>query len=172
MACDSAGIHFILSATHSHRPIQINWDVVLGQPAIRRRVGLPALMRAAKWSPAIYQELIPKRFDLRVTIVGHKIYAAAIDSQSDPAAALDWRQTDNPRLPHHPVTLPDEISDKLLRMMEALRLTFGAVDMVLTPDGEYVFLEVNPNGQWLWIDDTLGYGISHAVAEWLAGARV
>lgn len=124
----------------------------------------------AKWSPAIYQELIPKRFDLRVTIVGHKIYAAAIDSQSDPAAALDWRQTDNPRLPHHPVTLPEEISDKLLRMMASLRLTFGAVDMVLTPDGEYVFLEVNPNGQWLWIDDNLGYGISNAVAEWLAGA--
>jgi glutathione synthase/RimK-type ligase-like ATP-grasp enzyme len=127
-------------------------------------------IESARWSPAIYQALVPKRFDLRVTIVGRKIFAAAIDSQSDPAASLDWRQTNNQRLPHHRATIPDEIAVKLFSMMDSLRLTFGAFDMVLTPSGEYVFLEVNPSGQWLWIDDMLEYGISDAVALWLAGA--
>jgi glutathione synthase/RimK-type ligase-like ATP-grasp enzyme len=127
-------------------------------------------IESARWSPAIYQALVPKHFDLRVTIVGRKIFAAAIDSQSDPAASLDWRQTNNQQLPHHRVTIPDEIAVKLLSMMDSLRLTFGAFDMILTPSGEYVFLEVNPSGQWLWIDDMLEYGISDAVALWLAGA--
>ncbi len=98
-------------------------------------------LESARWSPAIYQELIPKRFDLRITIIGRRIFAAAIDSQSDPAAAIDWRQTSNSKLPHKPFTLPDEILNLLFRLMDSLRLTFGAIDMIQTPDGEYVFLE-------------------------------
>lgn len=128
-----------------------------------------AELDSARLSPAIYQALVPKRFDLRITIVGKRIFAAAIDSQSDPAAIVDWRHTNNPRLPHHSVSLPDHVTAKLLRLMNSLRLTFGAIDMIQTPDNEYVFLEVNPSGQWLWLDDMLGFGISDAVAEWLAG---
>lgn len=124
----------------------------------------------ARWSPAIYQELIPKRFDIRATIVGTQIFAAAIDSQSDPAAAIDWRHTANPNLPHQPIELPLGVQARLLNMMARLGLTFGAVDLVQTPDDEFVFLEVNPNGQWLWIDDQLGFGISDSIASWLAQA--
>ena len=126
-------------------------------------------LETARWSPAIYQALIPKRFDLRVTLVGKKLFCAAIDSQSDPAALVDWRQTDNPRLPHHPISLPGSVRDKLFRMMDSLHLTFAAIDMIQTTRGEYVFLEVNPSGQWLWLDDMLQFGISDAVAHWLAG---
>jgi len=128
-------------------------------------------LESARWSPAIYQELIPKRFDLRITVIGRRIFSAAIDSQSDPTAALDWRQTTNSKLLHRPFTLPEEIANLLFRLMDSLRLTFGAIDMIQTPEGEYVFLEVNPSGQWLWLDDMLQLGISDAVAEWLAGAR-
>lgn len=126
-------------------------------------------LESARLSPAVYQELIRKQFDVRVTIVGEKVFAAAIDSQSDAAAIIDWRQTSNPRLPHHPIVLPEDVNALLLRMMDALHLAFGAVDMIQTPTGEYVFLEINPSGQWLWLDDILGLGISDAVAEWLAG---
>jgi glutathione synthase/RimK-type ligase-like ATP-grasp enzyme len=56
--------------------------------------------------------------------------------------------------------------------MESLHLTFGAIDMIQTPDGDYVFLEVNPSKQWLWLDDMLGFGISDTIAEWLAGAEL
>lgn len=129
-------------------------------------------LEEAKWSPAIYQALVPKLFDLRVTIVGTKIFTVAIDSQSNPAATVDWRQTSDPNLPHYPFVLPKEIAEKLLRLMNSLRLSFAGIDMIQTVDGRYVFLEMNPSGQWLWLDDMLHLGISDAVAEWLAGAQV
>lgn len=122
---------------------------------------------SARWSASIYQEHTLKRYDIRVTIIGQKVFAAAIDSQSDPAAITDWRQTSNPLLPHFHHTLPDALAERLLAFMRSLRLTFGAIDLIQTPDGAYVFLEVNPNGQWLWLDDALDLGISDAIADWL-----
>jgi hypothetical protein len=124
----------------------------------------------ARWSPAIYQELVPKLFDVRVTVVGTRVFAALIDSQSDPAAEIDWRQTNNAQLPHYPAVLPDGLVAKILNLMQALQLSFGAIDLIQTPDGEFVFLEVNPAGQWLWLDDKLELGISDAVADWLTPA--
>lgn len=126
-------------------------------------------LECARYSPSIYQEMIPKRFDLRITIVGRKIFAAAIDSQSDPRATVDWRHTADPNLPHHAIALPAQIENRLLKLMDSLGLTFGAIDMIETPTGELVFLEVNPSGQWLWLDEILDLGISRSLAEWLAG---
>jgi glutathione synthase/RimK-type ligase-like ATP-grasp enzyme len=125
-------------------------------------------LQDAALSPTIYQQLIPKRFDIRVTVVGRRIFAAAIDSQSDPDASVDWRRTSNPELPHHRVDLPSELKESIVSFMDALALEYGALDFVLTPDGRYIFLEINPNGQWLWLDDMLSLGISSEIAEWLA----
>ena len=51
--------------------------------------------------------------------------------------------------------------------MDALHLSFGAIDLIQTTSGDYLFLEVNPSGQWLWLDDMLDFGISDSIAEWL-----
>lgn len=122
----------------------------------------------AALSPTIYQEFLPKAYDIRVTIVGSKLFAVSIDSQSDPSATIDWRKTENPLLPHSPITLPESLQRSLLELMSRLSLFYGAIDLVLTPDGRFVFLEINPNGQWLWIDETLSLGISQSIAEWLS----
>ncbi len=122
----------------------------------------------AALSPTIFQQLLPKKFDVRVTIVGERIFAAAIDSQSDLDASVDWRRTSNPALPHHKIALPAELESKILTLMRELNLQYGALDFVLTPTGEYVFLEINPNGQWLWLDDMLSLGISSSIADWLS----
>jgi glutathione synthase/RimK-type ligase-like ATP-grasp enzyme len=55
--------------------------------------------------------------------------------------------------------------------MDSLRLSFAAIDMIQSEDGEYVFLEVNPSGQWLWLDEMLNFGISEAIAKWLGGVE-
>lgn len=128
-------------------------------------------LESARLSPSIYQELIPKQFDIRVTIVGQRIFAAAIDSQSDPSATIDWRCTSNPQLPHYRVVLPEHVIGQLLRLMDALGLVFGAIDLIQTTKGDYYFLEVNPSGQWLWMDDMLNLGISDSIAEWLGQQR-
>jgi glutathione synthase/RimK-type ligase-like ATP-grasp enzyme len=124
-------------------------------------------------APVIYQEMIPKLFDIRVTIVGQEVFSAAIDSQSVPSARIDWRRTDTNQLKHTVHELPSRISTLCLTLVAELGLSFGALDLVLTPEGEYVFLEVNPNGQWAWIEDILGLPISESIASWLlAHARV
>jgi glutathione synthase/RimK-type ligase-like ATP-grasp enzyme len=116
----------------------------------------------------IYQEFLPKAYDIRVTIVGRKLFAVSIDSQSDPSAVIDWRKTENPLLPHAPIELPAPLQRSLMELMSRLSLAYGAIDLVLTPDGRYIFLEINPNGQWLWIDEMLSLGISHSIAERLS----
>lgn len=121
-----------------------------------------------KWCPVIFQRFIPKDLDIRVTVVDKRIFAAAIDSQADPLATVDWRRTRDPDLPHMPIELPTSIESKIVQLMKRLDLSFGALDFALTPDGRFVFLEVNPSGQWLWLDDRLDLGITQAVADWLS----
>jgi len=55
--------------------------------------------------------------------------------------------------------------------MDSLGLVFGALDFVVTPDGQWIFLEINPNGQWFWIERQTGMPISTALAELLRGPR-
>jgi glutathione synthase/RimK-type ligase-like ATP-grasp enzyme len=125
-------------------------------------------VESARICPSIYQPLLEKACDIRVTVVGDRLFVAEIDSQSDPDAAVDWRRTSNPDLPHRRGMLSASVAVGILRLTRLLGLTFAAIDLVRTPSGEYVFLEVNPNGQWLWLDDTLNLGITQAVADWLA----
>lgn len=122
---------------------------------------------AIRLAPVIYQPLIPKLSDIRVTVVGRRLFAVAIDSQSDPAASVDWRRTENEDLPHSVHQLPPRLEELCLAYVSSLGLSYGAIDLVLTPEGEYVFLEINPNGQWVWMEEKLGLPISGAVASWL-----
>jgi len=118
-------------------------------------------------APVIYQQCIAKECDIRVTVVGTEIYTAAIHSQSVPSAVTDWRKSETDDLPHSRHDLPDNVSSLCLQLLNEMNLSFGAIDLVLTSGGEYYFLEVNPNGQWLWIEDRLGFPISLSIARWL-----
>jgi glutathione synthase/RimK-type ligase-like ATP-grasp enzyme len=117
-------------------------------------------------APVIYQRHISKQCDVRVTVVGDKIYAARIESQAVDTARVDWRRADV-SLDHEAHQLPPAVSTACLQLMADLHLAFGAIDFVLTPGGDYVFLEVNPGGQWLWLEDKLGFPISDDIAAWL-----
>jgi glutathione synthase/RimK-type ligase-like ATP-grasp enzyme len=128
-----------------------------------------AQLDAAVPCPAIYQALILKCCDVRVTVVGagDRIFTAEIESQSDPDAVIDWRRTSNPDLPHKATDLPEDVTAGIIELMKRLGLSFGALDLVRDDKGNYWFLEINPNGQWLWLEDFLGFDISAAIAEWL-----
>jgi hypothetical protein len=60
------------------------------------------------------------------------------------------------------------VEEKLLRLMQRLGLAFGAVDMRRTPDGRHVFLEINPAGQWLFVEDRTGQPITGALCSLMA----
>jgi glutathione synthase/RimK-type ligase-like ATP-grasp enzyme len=116
------------------------------------------------------QNYIEKQFELRITVVEDRIFACKIDSQTldDNKGKVDWRQGYDYGLKYEPVELPEKISRFCLLFLKAMNLHFGCFDMIVTPENEYVFLECNPNGQWLWIELETGMKISEAVAEILS----
>jgi glutathione synthase/RimK-type ligase-like ATP-grasp enzyme len=115
--------------------------------------------------PSLFQEYIEKDHELRITIVGDETFCCRIDSQSVDGAKTDWRQVDPSKVPHRIVPLDPGIEDKLRQMLQRYGLRYGAFDMIVTPQGEYVFLELNPNGQWLWIELMTGAPITNALVQ-------
>jgi glutathione synthase/RimK-type ligase-like ATP-grasp enzyme len=127
--------------------------------------------KSIKLAPTLIQEYIPKKFDLRITVVGKNVFACAIHSQETPETSEDWRQYYK-NAPHTPFCLPDYISEKLIFLTQRLGLVFGAIDMILTPDERFVFIEDNPNGQWYWIQEMAGLNIAESIAKMLKRASV
>lgn len=103
----------------------------------------------------IYQVKVPKKYELRVTVMGSNLYAIRINSQEHPKGLEDWRYIPTNELKLELVELPNPIKEQCYKMMKALGLLFGCFDLIVTPEGDYYFLEVNEQGQFLWIDDLL-----------------
>ena len=116
--------------------------------------------------PATFQELLPKSLEIRVTVVGRRVMSAAIDSQVSTLATHDWRR-DGLRMIHdwQLYQLPEEVEEKILRLMDYFSLNYGAIDIILTPDGKHVFLELNPCGEFFWLERFPGLPISDAIAD-------
>lgn len=105
-----------------------------------------------RFVPSLFQDYIPKSSELRITVIGNRILTVQIHSQEHALAHHDWRRANSTELRHTPYELPSDIAKKCATLVKSYGLAFGAIDMILTPDGEYVFLEMNPNGQWAWIE--------------------
>lgn len=118
-------------------------------------------------APVTFQEFVEKQSDIRVTVVGDNVFAAEILSQASQSSRVDWRATEDPNLPHRRHELPDQVASLCRSLTGALGLSFGAIDLALYADGQYMFFEINPNGEWVWIEDQLQFPISQTIAEWL-----
>ncbi len=118
-----------------------------------------------KYAPSLFQEYIPKQKELRITVVGENAIAAEIDSQKAHHTKHDWRNYDRNRTPYTLHELPREIHDKLVALVKKRGLNYGTCDMVITPKGEYVFLEINPAGQYAWIENILGVDITGLICD-------
>lgn len=111
----------------------------------------------------LFQTWVDKAYEVRLTVIDDDFFAIRIDAES-PAAAIDWR-TDYNNLTYSVVGTPDEVRQDVSRLLDMLRLRFAALDFVVTPSGEWVFLEANPNGQWAWLQDATGAPIAVAIAD-------
>lgn len=118
------------------------------------------------------QEYIPKQYELRVTVVHDQIFACKIDSQAqgEEEGKIDWRQGCDLGLKYCIVEVPGFVRTFCLEYLKRMHLNFGCFDFILTPGNEYVFLECNPNGQWLWIEHETGLAISKGIARILMHA--
>lgn len=104
-------------------------------------------------TPGIFQVEIKKKFELRITCFGHYLVAAKLHSQKHPDGLIDWRAIRREPMLVEPFDLPEAVANKIRLFMQRMGLVFGAFDMIVTPDDDYVFLEVNEQGQFLWIEE-------------------
>lgn len=122
-------------------------------------------------APILFQEYVSKETELRVTVIGNSIFAAEIGSQSVQGAEHDWRRAAPGTLRFRSVRLPGIIADSCIHLVSQLGLAFGAIDMIKTPDQRYVFLELNPNGQWGWLERATGDSYTDAIVHNLVNAE-
>ena len=125
-------------------------------------------IRLIQSTPSFFQEQLDKSYEVRVTVVGQTVFAVRIDSQAYEATKVDWR---NPayidKLNYRSINLPKIIQCQCQQMVRELGLNFGAIDLVVNSKGDYIFLEINPNGQWQWLEYFTGINISGAIADML-----
>ncbi|MEU1203526.1 ATP-grasp ribosomal peptide maturase [Streptomyces sp. NPDC005813] len=109
----------------------------------------------------LFQKLVAKTADVRVTVIGRRVFCVRIDSD-----LLDWR-TNYSRLTYTPIQPPPDIESALHRYMDFFGLVFGAFDFCVDADGRWWFLECNPSGQWHWLEPETGLPMSAALADLL-----
>lgn len=109
-------------------------------------------------TPVYLQHYIKKQYEVRITIIAKKVYAVRIDTKNK----IDWRM-DYSNHRYSLIDCPKDIIRKCYQMMLDFNLVFGAFDFVVTPENEWIFLEINPNGQWLWLEQSLGLDISQHI---------
>jgi glutathione synthase/RimK-type ligase-like ATP-grasp enzyme len=105
-------------------------------------------------SPGIFQELVTKAYELRITAIGNRLFTAKLRSQEVQEGRIDWRGAFD-RLPMEPADIPVPVADACRQIMADLGLVFGCFDIIVTPEGDYVFLEVNEMGAFLWVEERL-----------------
>jgi hypothetical protein len=121
--------------------------------------------------PYLFQAFVDKIADVRVTVVGDRVFACRIDSQATPESTVDWRRGDTRDLHHEPIELDDKTTAQLRQLTAQFGLRFAAIDLAIDQAGRYVFFEINPNGQWAWVEQLTGQPLRAALADELTGRR-
>ncbi len=124
------------------------------------------LLGQLRWAPVIFQEYVPAVMDVRVTIVGDDMFAMGIDARGTGGEA-DFRLALG-RSTTSAVPVPDDVAAGLRALMAHFGIVYGGADFRVTPDGEWVFLEINPAGEFLFCEHGAGLPLTDAVASWLA----
>ena len=118
-------------------------------------------------SPIVFQSYVPKRLEVRATVVAGQVFAAEIHSQKSNRSHFDWRRYDLASTPHFPHALPKDLAERCVKLVAQSGLSYGTIDLILTPDDRYVFLELNSAGEYAWLERVTGLPISAAIADFL-----
>ena len=111
----------------------------------------------------LFQADIPKCYEIRATVIGETVLAVGIDSQRAHASRQDWRASYQD-LRYWVEPLPREVEQRCIALTQALGLLYGALDLIVTPSGDFIFLEINPNGQYGWLETETGLPFSRTIA--------
>lgn len=129
---------------------------------------IDALSAEQHFLPAVFQQYLEKKYELRIFYFHGRLYSMAIFSQLNEATRIDFRKHDR-ETPNRcvPYQLPDDLENKLGSFMQRIVMNSGSIDMVVTPSDDYVFLEVNPVGQLQWLSANCNYPVEREIAKFL-----
>lgn len=150
---DSEDVYGVYVTLVTENELEENWDSV-------------------RLAPSLFQEVVPKAYELTIFVVGDYVWATAIDTQEgEYGQYVDYRQNGYGICRHRPVILPTKLEKMCRRMTRELGLRMCNFDLVYTPDGNYVFLDANPTEQWILIEELVGFPISTSVVDDLLGVN-
>lgn len=119
-----------------------------------------------KYCPMQFQQEIEKAYELRVVFVAGEFFTGKISLKTARSKqSLDWRSTEHPHFCWKPYQLPDTVCQQIRLLMARLSLNFGALDIIRATNGDYVFLEVNPCGEWGMLQKELDFPIAQSIAR-------
>lgn len=104
---------------------------------------------AVRRTSGIYQEYLPKTFEVRTVVMGSTFFSSRLDSQANEPGVIDWRRGQDTLASSH-IPTPEDIKNKCINYMKRLGLLFGCFDFIVEDTGRWIFLECNEQGQWLW----------------------
>ena len=125
---------------------------------------------AARFAPVIVQPYVAKDYELRVTVVGDHVFTCKIDSQGNPESAVDWRSRNVGGIPHTAFEIDLALKQSLRDFMREAGLEYATFDLIVTPQEETFFIDCNPAGQYLWVENRTALPITTAIADWLDGS--
>ncbi|MBL8954585.1 MAG: MvdD family ATP-grasp ribosomal peptide maturase [Myxococcaceae bacterium] len=137
------------------------WREGLEQVVYTTALEEPGELDGLEYCPMTFQELVPRRVELRATVVGKRVLTASVESPR-----VDWRRDGIALLEQwQPYTLPPRVEKALLKLTRSFGLNYAAADFIVTPDGRHVFLEINAGGEFFWLERKPGLPIAAAIAE-------
>lgn len=126
-----------------------------------------AEMDQIRLTPSILQAYVEKRVEHRVTVIGEQAFDCVIESQATEKTQIDWRRYDLAHTPHRIGRLPDSVLQQCRDMTHRLGLLFSGIDLIETPDGDFIFLEINCSPQWGWIEAIIGMPLRETLIDLL-----
>lgn len=105
-------------------------------------------------APCVFQREVRKMYEVRATVMGKTVFAARLNSQEIDGASLDYRRARQwSDLGCEHIDVPESVLEKIFSFQRRMGLNFGTMDFIVTEDGAWVFLETNPQGQFLWVEN-------------------
>lgn len=125
-----------------------------------------------KFTPSLFQNLIKKKYEIRTFYLDNRCYSMAIFSQNDNQTKIDFRNyNDNKPNRYVPYILPKEMELKIIQLMQKLNLNTGSIDLIKDYNGNYIFLEINPVGQFGMVSEPCNYYLEKIIAQYLTNKK-